>query len=100
MTKREFLEFEIKTIKKGFKCMPDGIPLTCAIMRSTGKIEVYMTEPISPNVKNLFHAEMCKIFRQPNIVAVVYASESWAIESDSRIPTIRPSESPDRISVV
>jgi hypothetical protein len=107
MTKEEFKKQEIEVAIGVFKetTEADGMPVICTILRSTGKIEKYITKLPDTNCRDKFHEMMHSVCQQPNVVACVMVQESWGVEGrydKGEFPdySVRPSMHPNRITVV
>jgi hypothetical protein len=101
MTKEEFIKTEQDFIIKVFDTEHEILP-QFTILRSTGKIEKFVAFNDFPNrtAKDIFHAQMKKICKQPNVVACIKTVEVWLSCSESSAMNVRPSLDPNRKSAV
>jgi hypothetical protein len=101
MTPEEFFKSEQELALKVFNEDHEILP-QFAILRSTGKVEQYViVEGFGDGKqKEKYYALMKKYCRQPNVIACIQIMETWCSIGESRIPTVRPSEDPNRLSAI
>ena len=101
MTPEEFLKFEQDMVLKIFNEDHMILP-QFAILRTTNKVEQYVIAEgfQDGNQKERYYAVMKNMCKQPNVIAAVQIMEAWCSITNSPTKAIKPSEDPNRLSVV